>query len=151
MILKEDVKSIAKEMIAFMRSDLGYTHKRDPIVYFADAERYGTCSGGMRNDKKPFIFIARGHFCKHGTHLEYDHIQEDPDIGGFTGASSKKCINAIVAHELAHVLSYTVKKVKIGKSFNGYMSTNKDDMLHHGIKWQYFYSILRKKFVNHLS
>jgi hypothetical protein len=150
-ITKEEVKSIAKEMIGYLRSDMGYNHTYDPIVYFAESDRYKTCSGGLRNDNRPFIFIAKEHFCVKGTHLEYDHIQDDGIIGGFNNGSVDKCIRAIVAHELAHVLEFTIKRVKYKSTFKGYLGGTQADMVHHGLKWQYFYSVLRERFVNHLS
>jgi hypothetical protein len=76
--------------------------------------------------------------------IEYDNIFDRPDIGTVYG-HWKRCVGALVAHEMAHAyVSCSGGDLVVNGSFN-HDSTMDGG---HDKKWQYVYYLLREKFVN---
>lgn len=81
---------------------------------------------------------------------EYKHIQDDPAIGTITG-NWKAVIAALVAHEYAHALDYSVEPWPYLTKPNGFCAYNPKtnrEKRGHGESWQLIYRDLRQNFVN---
>lgn len=76
--------------------------------------------------------------------IEYDSIFKRKDIGTTFG-HWKRCIGALVAHEVAHAyVSCCGSNILVNGSFVPNETMDKG----HSKQWQYVYHLLREKFVN---
>lgn len=81
---------------------------------------------------------------------EYKHIQEDKEIGTIKG-NWKTVIAALVAHEYAHALDYTIDPwpyLTKPAGFSAYNPKTRREKRGHGENWQMIYRDLRENFVN---
>ena len=69
--------------------------------------------------------------------VEYSHIHNDPQIGGFISDDPEHHVRATVAHELAHTVHW----------WNIHME-QETDKVNHGAAWQAIYRALRTEWVN---
>lgn len=74
------------------------------------------------------------------THTEYAHIADREDIGTVRGGW-KKCLSALVAHEIAHAyVGMHDTEICVNGSFHPTEDEGHDE------KWQYVYFLLRRRF-----
>lgn len=103
----------------------------------------------IRHYTKPFLYrddIDSDRFM----FTEYKHIEQDPVIGSIKG-NWKTIITALVAHEFAHALDYSVDAwphLTKPEGFSAYNPKTNREKRGHGESWQLIYRDLREKFVN---
>ena len=139
--------------------------------------KYGSC-GGLSNRRAGRVPYASCNFAEVRDGLErgaesfylkeYDHYTHDTEIGSFATKNPDDYIRAVVAHEVAHAVHYTIhacqttwdgRNLLDGKWNNGYnFPPMKTDVMNyvdfkwalddHGKCFQYLYRELRVKYVN---
>jgi len=68
--------------------------------------------------------------------LEYEHIEDDPVIGGFISDNPSAHLFSIIAHEVAHCVDW----------WNAGSGFNRDD--EHGLVWQDYYRKLKQHLID---
>lgn len=114
--------------------------------------------GGYAWDKRqhksvPYIHLKIREAFYSGNFKEYDHYQNDREIGSIKDRDGKAAILAIVAHEVAHTVQYAMKFAFGYKEYDDQEAKCAARRLpkfeaDHGDLFQEIYRRLRRKFVN---
>lgn len=95
---------------------------------------------------------------------EYSHIAQSKEIGSLYGCTIEKSIWALIAHEIAHCLQFSllsgsgeaelqgrIKKSILSGEFRPLKGRGKNKGDIHGALWQFIYHELRIKLVNEMK
>lgn len=125
-------------------------------IVYDGIEKPGNVGGFIvRNNRQvPYIRLCKWTlraYVKYGF-WEYLHISDDPEIGSIDKIRHwKECVAAVLAHEMAHVLEMAYEEFRVPELYHSYSTESikyPDQRKYHGTNWQFFYRILRNKFVN---
>lgn len=139
--------------VSFLRGRFQLDDDYNPDVYVTFM-RGKPSEGGLQEDGTTFITIStfevRDLVGTNGiTDLqEYDHIEDDPDIGN-CDANWKKYLACLIAHELAHTLTLAEVphfRLQIAQYFPPEVNGDFEDQ--HGKLWQEVYRVLRREHVS---
>lgn len=145
------ISAIIAEYIAFARErfDVDISSLK-PIITFRKTLRLG--SGGLDKHNNPYMRLNLGSIVQHDVlaYNEYKDLARYRSIGGFATNNWQHWIEALVLHEVAHVvqfsLPYSKSKLRISaKTYNtiGHYENG------HGKFFQTIYHVFREKFLNH--
>lgn len=105
---------------------------------------------GRNAEKKPFMILALAKFLQpvYGF-LEYEQYSKNTVIGSFRSNSWRICVSALIAHELAHAVQFTIPVSDSSFSID-YTTTHTLGEYEpgHGAFFQNIYRALRKEFIN---
>ena len=82
------------------------------------------------------------------SYSEYDHINEDSQIGKFKSNDPHHTIMALILHEVAHIINNRINRKLNVEPLKNYTPKTKNEKRGHDSEWQTIYCILREKFVN---
>lgn len=126
--------NLSKDFTLMIRCDFGENRfqARGGNKYFPKMKEYF-----------PFISLSLFRFTnpRCTRFVEYESFAKDPTIGTFCGNSWEKALNALLAHEIAHAIQYSIKDNEIIEMLGGYS-------IGHGVFWKNIYTLLRVNFVN---
>jgi len=155
---KKTVRSIVHDacsaMVPAIRKKIG-DESWTPTVSISFSERRRRSYGGVRYYKKqweykPWMSLAGIYFLENNSDCfhEYSEFADDREIGNLpTGAPREQCIWALVAHELAHCVQWSLITKVVSRSSTKYAHGDDDDR-GHGALWKEIYRDLRVNFIN---
>lgn len=144
----------AAAQIAFIRDRFGLSETYNPGIYVT-FYRETFSIGGIDVNDEPFITISAWDVRNIiGTnecmeYEEYDHINEDAEIGKVAECNWKRYLACLIAHELAHTLTLVdviERRAIVGNFFPDFVQLDTQD--EHGLLWQGVYRIIRAEYVN---
>lgn len=100
--------------------------------------------GGRDNPCVPFMSLVLSRYVggqAQTVYNEYKRFASDPVIGSFNATNWEMALAALIAHEIAHCVQFTVKDPEVLKELG-------EPTKGHGDFWRKIYAILRQEFVN---
>lgn len=148
------VKNMATEITEYVKENIypQFVMPQIQVYYF----RHASTAGGTKFDANnmaciPFIRISVMECFFYPDLLEYDHYEDDPEIGSCKSDNWKHSVALRVAHEMAHAVQFyhlykSNRRIRVPAAVTAYYAGIDDG--HHGKDFQYIYRIIRNKFVN---
>lgn len=120
-----------------------------PVITFNICNRKGW--GGIDKIKRPVMRLNLGEVVSYPVvgYSEYASLARNPAIGSFYSTNWKHWVSALVIHEFAHVIQFSLphsnSKLKKGANFYERLGRHEGG---HGYFFQRTYKILRDEFLN---
>lgn len=153
-IVRSTVQAACNAMVPAIRQKIG-DNTWTPNISVSFSERRRRSYGGVKYYKKdreykPWMSLAAIYFLENNSDCfhEYSEFADDREIGNLpVGASREQCIWALVAHELAHCVQWSLITKVFSRSSIKYAHGDDDDR-GHGALWKEVYRDLRVNFIN---
>lgn len=154
---KEEVDEYATrlliELASFCKNKFNLPNDWFPNLILNYSRTFLVSRGGVDANNKPEMKIAARRFLFPVTgHVEYASFATNKVIGAFTSDNWRTVLIAIMSHEIAHCVQFSMAaraKVATGKPMaSSYIAGLGKLELHHGLFFQRIYVEIRQKFVN---
>ncbi len=160
-VMRSYAQAAVKGMIDFV--DNSSIYKNFPEVSIDVTEQNTGCFGGVRQEGDKFIpcIILSIPYITSYTAAgfpEYNHIEDDPEIGSIMPVSWEHTVAIVLSHELAHAVINMHELTKrfglfVPRTYRSYSvdmipEEYKCQKKAHGRHWQFVYRELRNKFAN---
>ena len=145
--IKEHAKNLVDYMTKFLRTRFNSPHFNLGKCIISTNKKRKRSWGGVRvydGRFKGYINLSLHPFVRNKStyhFVEYNQYADRQDIGTVEG-SWRKCVTALVAHEMAHAFTMLNNDVCVHGSFKA-TATDEEG---HGAQWQYVYCTLREHF-----
>ena len=156
--IKETIELFVRQEIArqvkFCQTYFDLTDKWQPYVKLNFSARNKASEAGRNVLQKPYMILELGDYLDPVTgFLEYDEYAGNMLIGAFKSRDWQVCVRALISHELAHCVQFTLPisestlrdTTQAETAFHGLGLFSLD----HGDFFKKIYRVLRKQFVNH--
>lgn len=154
--VKEFTLAKIKEIEAFSKEvfDLSDTFSIKPTIRFSERGK-GRSWGGVKikpgGSPVPYVSLNLS-ICTIGTFHEYKSFADNKHIGAVENCNWQKWVAALVAHEIAHVVQFSLVRplyfAKDQRAFSNSTITPPSWTSGHDLFWKNIYRILRTEFVN---
>lgn len=145
-IVEEFAAKVTAAMTHFIR-EVYYADEFAPRVRLDFSPRRRVSWGGVRGDENaPFVSLALARYVDGGeiAHVEYEHFEDDAEIGTLDSVSWKTSCAAMIAHEITHAFLYSDE----GSLARVKHEEEARDLTAHGKLFQIVYRAMRANFVN---
>jgi hypothetical protein len=151
-IVKEFVQQELQTQVEFARKQFQLPADWSPELKISFDQRKKNSRAGRRGSK-PFMELALASYLQPvNGFLEYEDYTTNMLIGSFKSHSWKLCLTALISHELAHAVQFTMPAAladaqpETGQQAMYYVLGKKGG--DHGDLFRLIYKTLRKEFVN---
>ena len=147
-IVKEFVKQELNTQVQYCKEQFKLPDDWYPELTVSFDQRKKNSRAGRNIHKKPFLSLALHSYLKPvNGFLEYEEYTNNMLIGSFTSSSWQLCLTALISHELAHAVQFTLPDMKQeGEQAMFYVLGQRGG--DHGDLFRLIYKTLRKQFVN---
>jgi hypothetical protein len=150
-IVKEFVIQELYNQVQFCKNKFDLPNDWFPELTVSFDQRKKNSRAGRNSNKKPFLSLALHSYLKPlNGFLEYDEYTTNMLIGSFTSNSWQLCVTALISHELAHAVQFTMPdsmlEVENEKHAMFYQLGKRGG--DHGDLFRLIYKTLRVEFVN---
>jgi hypothetical protein len=144
------VREALREMVQHIRVKLNKPDWSCRLKLRFEGSKLRCSRGGLGRDMKPYISLALNTYrwgadFANQTFEEYKSFAWDRVIGSLRNVTKRTCVRAIVAHELAHAVQFTLMFKMATASEYAHGGVNDRG---HGVLWKEIYRDLRINFVN---
>lgn len=156
-IIEEFVQQEIARQVNFCRKSFDLGDDWHPYVLLKFASKTQASEAGRNTLHKPYMILELARFKdKVNGHLEYKDYNTNVFIGSFKSHDWKTCAKALISHELAHCVQYTISYTASSLrdttsdlvSFAGLGVFLEGADQAHGEFFQNIYRRLRREFVN---
>lgn len=153
-IVEEFVKLEITNQVKFCQTYFDLTNAWQPYVKLSFSTRNKASQAGRNVLQKPFMILELGEYLDEITGFtEYRDYADDVYIGAFKSTDWRACVRALISHELAHCVQFTLPVSESALRDN----TQAEAAFHglgvysngHSEFFQKIYRVLRREFVNH--
>lgn len=152
-IIKEFVKNELAEQVTFCKERFNLPDDWAPELKISFDQRKKNSRAGRNIHRRPFMELALSSYLQPlNGFLEYEAYTGNMLIGSFTSKSWQLCVTALISHELAHAVQFTMPAVMAEappeseeQAMYYVLGKRGGD---HGDLFRLIYKTLRKQFVN---
>jgi hypothetical protein len=154
-VVEEFVKHEIARQVNFCQTYFDLTKKWQPYMKLSFSAKNKASQAGRNVLQKPFMVLELGDYLDAVTgFIEYQDYADNAFIGAFKSEDWRVCVRALISHELAHCVQFTLPvsestlrdATQAETAFHGLGVYSNG----HGEFFQKIYCVLRKEFVNHL-
>lgn len=145
--IEEFVYGVLKQQVEFCQQYFNLTNTWRPYVKLNFSGKNKASQAGRNVLQKPFIVFELSNYLTIVTgFIEYQDYADNQHIGAFKSNDWKTCARALIAHELAHCVQFTLPNESLSSesAFHGLGPYSSG----HGEFFRKIYSVLRRNFVN---
>lgn len=148
--VKQHVESLISELVKFAKTEFDVeVSSLSPVIRFRDTQIIGRA--GVDQYSRPQMNLNLYRLVTYPVVLysEYKSLAGIPSIGSFRTTNWKEWLDALVLHEFAHVVQFSLKRQRTSLRIKGDTFERLGEFENgHGVFFQRIYSILRRRYLN---